>query len=63
MPFEVQPLRSEGMPFGIANAKSQIPKMKSVICDLKFEIPSAREDSRLQGRTSNSRVSQVFLEP
>jgi hypothetical protein len=61
-PIEAQPFRSEGMPFGIANAKSQIPKMKSGICDLKSEIPSASEDSLLQGRASIYRVSYGFLE-
>jgi hypothetical protein len=39
-------LRSEVMPFGIANGKSQIPKYG--ICDLESEIPSASEDSLLQ---------------
>jgi hypothetical protein len=56
MPFEVQPFLSEGMPIGISNSRS-------AICDLKSEIPSASEDSLLQGRTSNTRVSRVFLEP
>jgi hypothetical protein len=26
------------MPFGISNGKSQIPDMKSEICDLKFRV-------------------------
>jgi hypothetical protein len=42
---EEQTLRSEGMPFGIANGKSQIPKYG--ICNLRYlrsEIPSASED-------------------
>jgi hypothetical protein len=29
--IEAQPLRSEGVPFRIANGKSQIPNMKSAI--------------------------------
>jgi hypothetical protein len=29
--IEVQPFRNEGMPFGMANSKSQIPNMKSAI--------------------------------
>jgi hypothetical protein len=37
-----QTFRSEDMPFGIANAKSQIPKYG--ICNLGCEIPSASED-------------------
>jgi hypothetical protein len=51
MPIEAQSLRNEGMPFGMANAKCQIPKMISGICDVKSGIPSAREESLLQGRT------------
>ena len=45
--IEVHPFRNEGMPFGIANGKSQIPDRKSEICDLKF-----RASARIQGRTS-----------
>jgi hypothetical protein len=41
-----QTFRSEDMPFGIANAKSQIPKYG--ICNLGCEIPSASEDQLLQ---------------
>jgi hypothetical protein len=41
-----QTFRSEDMPFGIANGKSQIPKYG--ICNLRSEIPSASEDSLLQ---------------
>jgi hypothetical protein len=41
-----QTFRSEDMPFGIANGKSQIPKYG--ICNLESEIPSASEDSLLQ---------------
>jgi hypothetical protein len=37
-----QTFRSEDIPFGIANAKSQIPKYG--ICNLECEIPSASED-------------------
>jgi hypothetical protein len=33
------------MPFGMAHAKGQIPKMTSGICDLKSGIPSARAES------------------
>jgi len=33
-----KPFRSEGMPFGISHSKSQIPDMKSEICDLKFRV-------------------------
>jgi hypothetical protein len=39
---EEQNFRSEDMPFGIANAKSQIPKYG--ICNLACEIPSGSED-------------------
>jgi hypothetical protein len=42
---EEQTFRSEVMPFGIANGKSQIPKYG--ICNLRSEIPSASEDSLL----------------
>jgi hypothetical protein len=38
-----QTFRSEDMPFGIANGKSQIPKYG--IWNLRSEIPSASEDS------------------
>jgi hypothetical protein len=41
-----QTFRSEDMPFGIANGKSQIPKYG--ICNLRSEIPSASEDLLLQ---------------
>jgi hypothetical protein len=41
-----QTFRSEDMPFGIANGKSQIPKYG--ICNLRSEIPSASEDALLQ---------------
>jgi hypothetical protein len=41
-----QTFRSEDMPFGIPNGKSQIPKYG--ICNLESEIPSASEDSLLQ---------------
>jgi hypothetical protein len=41
-----QTFRSEDMPFGIANGKSQIPKYG--ICNLRSEIPSASEDSLFQ---------------
>jgi hypothetical protein len=37
-----QTFRSEEMPFGIANRKSQIPKYG--IFNLRYEIPSASED-------------------
>jgi hypothetical protein len=37
-----QTFRSEDMPSGIANGKSQIPKYG--ICNLRCEIPSASED-------------------
>jgi hypothetical protein len=30
-PIEAQPFRSEGMPFGIAHAKGQIPDLPSAI--------------------------------
>jgi hypothetical protein len=43
---EDQIFHSEGMPFGIANGKSQISKYG--ICNLRSEIPSASEDSLLQ---------------
>jgi hypothetical protein len=43
---KAQTFRSEDMPFGIANGKSQIPKFG--ICNLRSEIPSASEDSLLQ---------------
>jgi hypothetical protein len=39
---EQQTLRSEDLPFGIANGKSQIPKYG--IRNLRSEIPSASED-------------------
>ena len=48
---EVQPFRNEGMPFGMANSKSQIPDMKSEICNLKF-----RASARIKGYTSINRV-------
>jgi hypothetical protein len=41
-----QTFRSEDMPFGIANAKSQIPKYGT--CNLGCEIPIASEDALLQ---------------
>ena len=41
-----QTFRSEDMPFGIANGKSQIPKYG--ICNLRREIPSVSEDKLLQ---------------
>jgi hypothetical protein len=41
-----QTFRSEDMPFGIANGKSQI--LKYGICNLRYEIPSASEDKLLQ---------------
>jgi hypothetical protein len=50
--IEEQSFRREGIPFGIANTKSQIPTIKSGICDLESEIPSASEESLLQGRAS-----------
>jgi hypothetical protein len=43
---EQQTFRSEDMPFGIPNGKSQIPKYG--ICNLESEIPSASEDLLLQ---------------
>jgi hypothetical protein len=43
---EEQTFRSEDMPFGIANGKSQIPKYG--ICNLRSEIPSASEELLLQ---------------
>src|SRR5262245_60707566 len=36
-------VESAGMPFGIADGKSQMPNLKSEICDLKFRAP-ARTD-------------------
>jgi hypothetical protein len=45
-----QTFRSEDMPFGIANGKTQIPKYG--ICNLRSEIPSASEDLLLQARPS-----------
>jgi hypothetical protein len=41
-----QTFRSEDLPFGIANGKSQIPKYG--ICNLGCEIASASEDKLLQ---------------
>jgi hypothetical protein len=38
-----QTFRSEDVPFGIANGKSQIPKYG--LCNLRSEIPNASEDS------------------
>jgi len=38
-------VESAGMPFRIANGKSQMPNLKSEICDnLRFEISRASED-------------------
>ena len=54
--IKVQPLRNEGVPFGITNRKSQIPDMKSEICDVIF-----RASARIQGHTSIDRVSSGFL--
>jgi hypothetical protein len=54
--IEVQPFRNEGVPFGISNGKSQIPNMKSEICDLKF-----RASARIQGHTSINTVLSGFL--
>jgi hypothetical protein len=45
-----QTFRSEDMPFGIANGKSQIPKYG--ICNLRSEIPSASENLLLEVCTS-----------
>ncbi len=50
-----KPFRSEGMPFGISHSKSQIPDMKSEICDLKFRV------SADTGSTSIDTLSFVFL--
>jgi hypothetical protein len=54
-----QTFRSEDMPFGIANGKSQIPKYG--ICNLRSEIPSASEDSLLQVCPSLSLTAESGL--
>mgnify|MGYP001221449334 CR=1 FL=1 len=54
--IEAKPFRSEGVPFVIANGKSQIPNMKSEICDLKF-----RASARIQGPTSIDTLPFAFL--
>jgi hypothetical protein len=54
--IKAKPFRSEDMPFGIANGKSQIPNMKSEICDLKFRAPA-----RIPGSTSIDTLSFDFL--
>jgi hypothetical protein len=45
-----QTFRSEDIPFGIANAKSQIPNMESAICDVKFRVLARTSYTRLAPR-------------
>ncbi len=70
--IETQSFRSEGRPFGIANRKSQIPDMKSEICNSERQrgygfhlIDRVRErgqscprllDGRLENRPSYSKI-------
>jgi hypothetical protein len=56
-----QTFRSEDMPFGIANGKSQIAKYG--ICNLRSEIPSASEDSLLQVYPSLTSTAESGLMP
>jgi hypothetical protein len=60
-PIGVRSFRNEGMPFGIANIKSQIPDMKSEICHLKFQASAQIQDhTPIDSALSGFLVAVIF---